>query len=166
MVDFLSRVLDLLVVRWQIVVLTCNCRGLTDGLMDVELVFAGVDSLVIDVDEDFLMMHYVQFFLGSEHADWMVEILEFDGAMQMWMICMLVFLSLLEWKPLVKMKMVGDLSLGIKVWDTLFCLPGESDVGASWFYLVTTLEFMGGGSKSLGLGFRVWKFGACCKSYN
>ena len=34
-----------------------------------------------------------------------------------------------------------DLSLGIKVWDTLFYLPGESDVGASWFYLVTTLEF-------------------------
>ena len=24
-----------------------------------------------------------------------------------------------------------DLSLGIKVWDTLFYLPGESDVGAS-----------------------------------
>ena len=59
MVDFLSGFLDLLVVRWQIVVLTCNCRGLTDGLMDVELVFACVDSLVIDVDEDFLMMHYV-----------------------------------------------------------------------------------------------------------
>ena len=105
MVDF-SRVLDLLVVRWQIMVLTCNCRGLIDGLMDVELVFAGVDSLVIDVDEDFLMMHYVQFVLGSEHADWMVEILEFDGVMQMWLICILVFLSLLEWKPLVKMKMV------------------------------------------------------------
>ena len=65
----------------------------------------------------------------------------------MWMICILVFLSLLEWKPLVKMKMVGDLSLGIKVWDTLFYLPEESDVGASWFFLVTTLEFMGGGSR-------------------
>ena len=48
-------------------VLTCNCRGLTDGLMNVELVFSGVDSLVIDVDEDFLMMHYVQFVLGNEH---------------------------------------------------------------------------------------------------
>ena len=34
-----------------------------------------------------------------------------------------------------------DLSLGIKVWDTLFYLPGESDAGASWFYSVTTLEF-------------------------
>ena len=44
------------------------------------------------------------------------------------------------------MKMVVDLSLGIKVWDTLFYLPGESDVGASWFFLVTTLEFIGGGS--------------------
>ena len=58
----------------------------------------------------------------------------------------LVFLSLLEWKPLVKMKMVADLTLGIKVWDTLFYLPGESDVGASWVFLVTTLEFMGEGS--------------------
>ena len=37
MVDF-SGVLDLLVVRWQIMVLTCNCRGLADGLMDVKLV--------------------------------------------------------------------------------------------------------------------------------
>ena len=44
---------------------------------------------------------------------------------------MLVFLSLLEWKPLVKMKMMGDLSWGIKVWDTLFYLLGESNAGAS-----------------------------------
>ena len=63
----------------------------------------------------------------------------------MWMMCKLVFLSLLKWKPLVKMKMVVDLSLGIKVWDTLFYLPWESDAGASWVFLVTTLEFMGGG---------------------
>ena len=104
-------------------------------------VFAGVDSLVIDVDEDFLMKHYNKFVLGSEHADWMIEILVFDSVMQMWMICILVFFSLLEWKPLVKMKMVFDLSLGIKVWDTLFYLPGESDAGASWFCSVTTLEF-------------------------
>ena len=47
----------------------------------------------------------------------------------------------------MKMKVVLDLSLGIKLWDTLFYLPGESDVGASWFCLVTTLEFM--------VGFRV-----------
>ena len=40
------------------------------------------------------------------------------------------FLSPLEWKPLVKMKMVVALSLGIKVWDTLFYLLRESDVGA------------------------------------
>ena len=49
----------------------------------------------------------------------------------MWKICMLVFLSLLRSKPLVKMKMVVDLSFGVKVWDTLFYLPGESDAGAS-----------------------------------
>ena len=58
MVDFFG-VLDLLVVRWQIMVLTCNCRGLTDGLMDVKLVFADMDSLFIDVDGDFLMKHYI-----------------------------------------------------------------------------------------------------------
>ena len=99
---------------------------------DVELVSASVDSLVIDVDEDFLMKHYVQFVLGSEHVDWMIEILVFDSMMQMWMIFMLVFLSLLEWKPLVKMKMVVYLSLGIKVWDTLFYLPRKSDAGEFW----------------------------------
>ena len=93
----------------------------------------------------FLVKHYVQSILGSENPDWMIEILVFDSVMQMWMICILVFLSLMEWKPLVKMKMMGDLSLGIKVWDTLFYLPWESDVGASWFFLVTTLEFMEGG---------------------
>ena len=37
MVNFLSGVLYLLVVRWKIVVLTCNFRGLTDGSMDVEM---------------------------------------------------------------------------------------------------------------------------------
>ena len=41
----------------------------------------------------------------------------------------LVLLSLLEWKSLVKMKMVVSLSLGIKVWDIIFYLPGESDAG-------------------------------------
>ena len=98
---------------------------------NVELGFFGMDSLVIDVDEDLLMKHNVQFVLGSEHADWMIEILVFDSIMQMWMTCMFVFLSLLEWKPLVKMKMVFYLSLGIKVWDTLFYLLGDSDAGVS-----------------------------------
>ena len=70
----------------------------------------------------------------------------FDSMMQMQMICILVFVPLLEWKSLVKMKIVGDLSLGIKVWDTLFYLPGESDVGASWGFSLTTLEVMGEGS--------------------
>lgn len=64
--------------------------------MDVEFVDASVDSLVVVVDEDFLMKHYVQFFPRSEHTSWMVEILVFDRMMQMWMMCRLVFLSLLE----------------------------------------------------------------------
>ena len=55
----------------------------------------------------------------------------FDSVMQMWMICMLVFLSLLEWKPLVKMKMVVDLYFGVKMWDKLFYLLGESNAEAS-----------------------------------
>ena len=66
----------------------------------------------------------------------------FDKTMEMWMMCRLVFLSFMEWKPLVKMKMVVDLSLDIKVIDTLFYLPGESDAGESWVFSVTTLEFM------------------------
>ena len=37
----------------------------------------------------------------------------------------------MKWKPLVKMKLVADLSLGIKVWDILFYLLGESDARAS-----------------------------------
>ena len=41
------------------------------------------------------------------------------------------FLFLFGVKPLVKMKMVVDLSLGIKVWDILFYLPGESNARAS-----------------------------------
>jgi len=126
-----------------VVILACVDRNL-HVVADVELFFASVDSLVVDVDEGFLVKHYVQSILGSEHADWMIEILVFDSMIQMWIIFFLVFLSLLEWKPLVKMKVVVDLSLGIKVWDKLFYLPGESDVGASRVFLVTTLEFMGG----------------------
>ena len=37
MVHFLFGVLDLLVVRWQIVVLTYNYRGLVDGSMDANM---------------------------------------------------------------------------------------------------------------------------------
>ena len=90
-----------------------------------------MDSLVADVGEGLLMNNYVHFVPRSEHVDWMVEILVFDRVMQMWMICMLVFLSPMEWKPLVKMKMVIDLSFGVKVWDTLFYLLGEFYAGAS-----------------------------------
>ena len=63
-----------------------------------------------------------------------------NSMIYMWMIFMLVFLSLLEWKPLVKMKVVVDIPLDIKVWDTLFYLPREFDAGASWVFLVITLE--------------------------
>ena len=60
----------------------------------------------------------------------------------MWMICMLAFLSMMEWKPLVKIKMVVDLSLGIKVWDILFYLPGESDEGESHLDFGGAMIFM------------------------
>ena len=36
-----------------------------------------------------------------------------------------------EEEPVVKIKLVADLSLGIKVWDILFYLPEESNAGAS-----------------------------------
>ena len=45
---------------------------------DVDLVFSSVDSLVIYVDEGFLVKHHDRFVPGSEHVDWMVEILVFD----------------------------------------------------------------------------------------
>ena len=44
---------------------------------------------------------------------------------------MSVLFYFLEWKPLVKMKLVLDLPLGNKVWDRLFYLPRESDARAS-----------------------------------
>ena len=87
---------------------------------DVGFVATGVDSLVADVNEVLLMKHYVQFVPGGEHANWIVEILVFDRVIQMWKICMVVFLSLLRWKPLVKMKTLVDFSFHVKVWDTLF----------------------------------------------
>lgn len=37
----------------------------------------------------------------------------------------------MKWKPLVKMKMVVDISFGIKVWCTLFYLTRESYARAS-----------------------------------
>ena len=51
-------------------------------------------------------------------------------------------LTLMKWKPLVKMKLVADLSLAIKVWDILFNLPGESDVGASSLYFGGVILFV------------------------
>ena len=48
-----------------------------------------------------------------------------------WFIFNFFLLTLIKWKPLVKINMVVDLSLGIKVWDTLFYLLVESDVGTS-----------------------------------
>ena len=48
-----------------------------------------------------------------------------------WLIAKFFLLTLMKWKTLVKMKLVIYLSLCIKVWDTLFYLPGEFDAGAS-----------------------------------
>ena len=36
---------------------------------NVEFIVASVDSLFDEVDEDLLLKHYVQFFLGCEHVD-------------------------------------------------------------------------------------------------
>ena len=48
-----------------------------------------------------------------------------------WLIFRFFLLNLTKWKILVKINLVADLSLRIKVWDILFYLPKESDVGAS-----------------------------------
>ena len=91
-------VIEHLVVRNEIsgVVSLACVDGDLHVVANMELVFTNVDSLFIDVDEDLLMKHYIQFVPKSEHRDWMIEILVFDRVMQMWMIFMLVFLSLLE----------------------------------------------------------------------
>ena len=51
-------------------------------------------------------------------------------------------LTLMKWKPVVKMKLVVYLSLGIKVWDILFYLLGESNVGASSLDFCWAMLFM------------------------
>jgi len=68
-------VVEHLVVRNEIIgVVSLAC---VDGdlhiFSDVNFFSAGVDSLVVDVDEDLLMNHYVQFVLGCEHANWVVD---------------------------------------------------------------------------------------------
>jgi hypothetical protein len=88
-------------------------------IVDLSLHVADVDFMFDDIDgfdklQRLLARYYVQFVPGSEHADWMVDILVVDRWMQIWMIYM-ILLSLLEWKPLVKMKMVVDISSGVKV---------------------------------------------------
>ena len=100
---------------------------------DVGFFAASVGSLVADVDEGLLLKHYVQFILGCEHADWVTDmyfILMLQWVNHRWIILRFFLLTLMKWKPLVKMKLVVDLSLGIKVWDILFYLPGKSDVEA------------------------------------
>ena len=119
-------IIEHLVVSNEIYGLACIDGDLHVGadvefvVTDAGFVATGVDSLVVDVNEGLSMKHCIQFVPGGEHANWMVEILVFDRVMQMWKICMVFLLSLLRWKPLVKMKMVADPSFGVKVWDTLF----------------------------------------------
>ena len=66
----------------------------------------------------------------------------FQWMEHIWLIFRFVLLTLMKWKPLVKMKLVADLSLGIKVWDILFYLPGESDAGASSLDFCGVMNFM------------------------
>lgn len=76
--------------------------------------------------QELLVKHYVHFVPESEHADWFVEIhmiLIFVWMTRRWLIMRFALLSLIDWKPLVKMKMGANISFGIKVWDTfLFTL--------------------------------------------
>ena len=61
------------------------CLECVDGdlhvVVDARFFATSVDSLFVDVDEDFLVKHYVQFVPGSEHAYWIVAILVFDRVM-------------------------------------------------------------------------------------
>ena len=141
-VDDLVVVADVLYVAEHLVVsneiasvvsLTC-VDGDLHVASDPEFVVAGVHSLVADVDESLLVKHYVQFVLGCEHSDWVADmylILMFWWMKYRWLIFIFFLLTLMNWKPLVKMKMIVYLSLGIKLWDILFYLLGESDARAS-----------------------------------
>lgn len=82
---------------------------------DMDFMFEDIVVVGSDPLQRILVRNYVQFVLGSDHVDWMVEILVVNRWMWIWVICMLVILSLLEWKPLVKMKMVADISSSVKV---------------------------------------------------
>ena len=82
---------------------------------DMDFMFEDIVVVGSDQLQRMLVRHYVQFVPGSEHVDWMVDIQVVDRWMRIWIIFMLVLLSLLEWKPLVKMKMFADISSGIKV---------------------------------------------------
>ena len=59
-----------------------------------------------------------------------------------WLILRFFLSNLIKWKPLVKMKLVADLSLGIKVWDILFYLSRESDARASSLDFGGSMLFM------------------------
>ena len=78
---------------------------------DVEFVVASVDSLVVDVDEDFLMKHYVQFVLGCENVDYVANmhlILMFQWMNHRWLNFNFFILTLMKWNPLVNIKFVAN----------------------------------------------------------
>ena len=58
------------------------------------------------------------------------------------MIFRFFLLKLMKWKPLLKMKWVANLSLGIKVWDILFYLPEDFDAGVSSSNIFGSMLFM------------------------
>ena len=70
----------------------------------------------------------------SEHTDWVSEIhsiLMFEWMKHRWLIFRFVLLSLWDWKPLVKMKMVAGISFDSKAWEMLLYLLVEFDARAS-----------------------------------
>ena len=70
-------------------------------------------------------MHYIQFILGMD------EILMFECMKHKRLIFRFVIIPLIDWKPFVKIKFEAYISFGVKVWDILFYLLGESNAGAS-----------------------------------
>ena len=59
-----------------------------------------------------------------------------------WLIFKFFLLTLLKWKPFVKINLVVGLSLGIKVWDILLYLLGEFDARASSLDFCGVMIFM------------------------
>ena len=94
---------------------------------DMVLIYKYCDDKLHKLLVDYYIIHFI---LVSEYVDWLVviwKILVFQGMKQRCWIYKSILLSLMDLKPLAKMKISVTIYVWIKEWDTLFCLPQESN---------------------------------------